>query len=141
MGIDFGFTEESRGKSKYAKCRPYVRRVVGFYSEPPGPGSEDPWANGRVYDQVLNVGQPRWLGTATPTLWGASIPSVCRGSSCRPLTLVVQVTQSRSGKDPIRLRWRGPARWPRRGLKTKRAVRPRITQVGRALPRHVAGPG
>lgn len=55
MGIDFGFTEESRKKSKYARCRPYLKKVVGFYAEPPEAQSEDPWAGARRSDRVLNV--------------------------------------------------------------------------------------
>jgi hypothetical protein len=40
MGIDLGFTEESLIRCKYALCRPYRKKLVGFYSDPSDGNSE-----------------------------------------------------------------------------------------------------
>jgi hypothetical protein len=40
MGIDLGFTEESLLKCKYALCRSYRKKLVGFYLDPEDENSE-----------------------------------------------------------------------------------------------------
>jgi len=59
MGIDISFTEESLKNCKYALCRPYRSKIVGFYSEIPAEGDDDllPY---REIDQRVNMNVLRY---------------------------------------------------------------------------------
>jgi len=54
MGIDIGFTDESLKNCKYALCRPYRKRTVAIYSEPPEQ-ADDHLAQYREIDKVVNM--------------------------------------------------------------------------------------
>jgi hypothetical protein len=54
MGIDIGYTESSLRNCKYASCRPYRRKVVGVYSEPPESGVDSLLPYRRI-DQLVNM--------------------------------------------------------------------------------------
>lgn len=54
MGIDIGYTESSLRNCKYASCRPYRRKVIGVYSEPPEIGADSLLPYRRI-DQQVNM--------------------------------------------------------------------------------------
>ncbi|MBM3254375.1 MAG: hypothetical protein FJZ16_08995, partial [Candidatus Omnitrophica bacterium] len=54
MGIDIGFTDESLKNCKYALCRPYRKRIVAIYSEPPVQNN-DPLVKYRQVDRLVNM--------------------------------------------------------------------------------------
>ncbi len=58
MGIDLGFSRESRAGSTVAKCNRYLRKMIGFYDEP-DPDSADPWTAGREPVYELDVARLR----------------------------------------------------------------------------------
>jgi hypothetical protein len=74
-------------------------------------------------------------------LWGGKMSSALFSLRRYPLIFVVKTAQNRPSDD-LASRWRaGPSGRPRRALKIECAMRPCITLVGRALPRHIRSPG
>jgi hypothetical protein len=41
MGIDIGFTDDSLRECKYALCKPYREKIIGFYADVPTEGTDE----------------------------------------------------------------------------------------------------
>jgi len=78
MGIDIGFTEESLMKCKYALCRPYRKKLIGFYSEQE---ENDELRDYREVEKYINMFH---LRQEEPTLY-TSILNETRGEENREL--------------------------------------------------------